>query len=368
MSLGKDLAAIRHELGLSLEEIQSQVKIPAYTLKTIENDSIFDEVEHNKTYIRSFIRSYARALKVPDTIIIKALDDVEAGLYVPGDLVEQTHGEATAKNTKEVIEEEEKEIILQKPQIEEAPPKETPTVENVNWADLGKRFSLQEGGSQIKIFGLIAVFILIVAALIFYFRGSIFGIFTATEPEFTEEQTAPLNTPIITPAPADSTLTNNQSEDNEVPNEQETITDAQPILEQPIPTPTRRTSVQQNLYSSQLGDTLTVVVYAAFDKLEPVRITSDFNWRTNPFWMEQGEAYNFDFADTLLVRGQYSRFLLMFNGHVIENANTAFFSEDFDSIMLTREALTTESYLIPPPADFPYEVGAPDSVVYRISY
>ncbi|MGB0347479.1 MAG: helix-turn-helix domain-containing protein, partial [Balneolaceae bacterium] len=45
MSLGKDLAAVRNKLGLSLEEIQSQIKIPAHVLKSIENDSIFNELE-----------------------------------------------------------------------------------------------------------------------------------------------------------------------------------------------------------------------------------------------------------------------------------------------------------------------------------
>ncbi|HBQ61515.1 MAG TPA: hypothetical protein DD671_18375, partial [Balneolaceae bacterium] len=102
--------------------------------------------------------------------------------------------------------------------------------------------------------------------------------------------------------------------------------------------------------------------------LEPVRVTSDLNWRTNPFWMEEGEAYNFDFSDTLLVRGQYSRLLLLFNGHVIENPRQNNFSSSFNSILLTREVLDQPRYLAPPPEEFPLEIGAPDSTIYRIRY
>ena len=67
--------------------------------------------------------------------------------------------------------------------------------------------------------------------------------------------------------------------------------------------------------------------------------------------------------DTVLVRGQYSRMLIMFNGHVIENPDLLYYNEAFDSIMLTRTDLNDESYFEIPPTDFPYEVGAPDSLV-----
>ena len=84
--------------------------------------------------------------------------------------------------------------------------------------------------------------------------------------------------------------------------------------------------------------------------------------------MEPGEAYIFDFADTLRVRGQYSRMLLMFNGHVIEEAESNYYDETFDSIILTRSIFENDMYKQEASQDFPYEVGAPDSVVYRIRY
>ena len=118
--------------------------------------------------------------------------------------------------------------------------------------------------------------------------------------------------------------------------------------------------------NAEFPDTLTLTVYAAFDKLEPIRITSDFTWRTNPFWMEQGQAFNFNFKDTILVRGQYSRLLLLFNGHIISNFSSNNYNETFDSILLTREILSADNFNAPPPNEFPFEVGAPDSLVFPL--
>jgi len=119
-----------------------------------------------------------------------------------------------------------------------------------------------------------------------------------------------------------------------------------------------------------LPETLTVVLYAAYDKLEPVRVTSDFNNRTNPFWMDQGEAYYFDFTDSLRIRGQYSRFLLMYNGNVINNPRQNYFDPSLNSIVLTREILSAPEYQQNSTDNFPPNLGvaAPDSIVYRIQF
>lgn len=80
MSLGKDLAAKRKQLGLTLEEIQGQIKIPTHIIASIEDDSIFEQIETNKTYTE-VVRSYAKALGIHDQAIVDALDSIEAGLY-----------------------------------------------------------------------------------------------------------------------------------------------------------------------------------------------------------------------------------------------------------------------------------------------
>lgn len=362
MSLGKDLAALRNKLGLSLEEIQGQIKIPTDVLLSIENESIFEEIESNKTYTRSFVRSYAKALKLDDDLIVEALDSIEAGIYTPGSILEEELARKTIPLIKpDVLDEaepEESEPVLKKPDIEEAPPKPAPTVENVNWADMGKRFNSPAAGQKIVLPVVIALVIVGAAVTIFIFREPIFALFTSSESDSIENVDDTQNQPLIS--------------DDETETGEELLSEGEenagtetPLLQNP------EQQISENIaptnFSTTIADTLTVTVYAAFDKLEPVRVTSDFNWRTNPFWMEQGEAFNFNFVDTLLVRGQYSRMLLLFNGHVIENPFQDYYDDAFDSIMLTRGMLNNEVYFAQPPSEFPYEIGAPDSLVFPLS-
>jgi hypothetical protein len=111
-------------------------------------------------------------------------------------------------------------------------------------------------------------------------------------------------------------------------------------------------------------------LYAAYDKLDPVRVTSDFNNRTNPFWMDKGEAYYFDFNDTLVVKGQYSRFLLMYNGNVINNPRQNHYDSDLSSIVITRDILSATEYQENNTNNFPANLGvqAPDTVIYRLDF
>ena len=350
MSLGKDLESIRKSLGFSLDEIQSSIKIPMYILKDIENDSIFDSVEYNKTYIRSFIRSYARGLQINDEDIVNALDAVEAGIYEHNLIASDGERKATDLEFSKTKDAETDATTFKlsnvpQPEIEQASVKQKPTLESENWADLAKKFALQKSGSKEGVLSIVIFFVIALAVTVFFFRNQIFSIFDFSDPEVTEFLEE-----------------KNPSEDDST----ETAVALPPeALAQTTELETLSITRQDSV-SSPNGDVLTVAVYAAFDKLEPVRITSDLNWRIDPFWMEQGEALNFDFNDTLLVRGQYSRMLLLYNGHVIENASLQYFNSDFNSILLTRSIFQEPLYSTSPPAVFPYEVGAPDSIVYRL--
>lgn len=377
MSLGKDLATIRNGLGLSLEEVQSIVKIPVHTLKSIESDGIFDDPEYNTTYTRSFIRSYARALKINDALVVDALDAVEGGLYVPGNLLDRLDVEKKPIIKPDMLDEsEESEPIFKEPDIKTAPQKPTPTVENVDWVNLGKSFKSSE--SRPKIWGalLIVSGIILAGVLIFIYRVEIVGIFSSSEEPV---ETAEIQQPALSNQDILSTETPQQETELPAPENttpevtappvqtvtDETDTEAEPETTVPA-TPAQNPFVA--LYSPTLGDTLTISVFAAYDKLEPVRVTSDFNWRTNPFWMEQGQAFNFSFQDTILVRGQYSRMMLLFNGHIIENPGANYLDDEFDSVMLTRELLSTGGYLSVPPSTLPADVIVPDSLVFPLSY
>ncbi len=339
MSLGKDLASIRKSQHLTLEDIQNAIKIPVYTLKKIENDTIFTDTDESITYVRSFVRSYARFLKIEDDKIIRALDAVEAGTY-SGDLLADTESESTS--TPETPHKEARpEPTPREKRVKPVPPSQKPTptppadkpeVGSVNWADMGKKFAPTSKKTTIWM-GIAVILILVgISFVAYWYWGT-----SSTEPAATTEETQPAE--IIPP---------------------DTI--------EPVEPETTEVQETTNPASFELGDTLTVSLYAAYGILDPVRVTSDLNWRTNPFWMEQGEAYYFDFRDSLLVRGEYNELILLFNGHVIENPRQSYFDESRNAIVITRSVLNQPEFLAPAPEVFPLEIGPPDTTYYRISF
>lgn len=360
MSLGKDLATIRKSQNLSLEDIQNAIKIPLDTIKSIESGKIFDDPNMNKTYVRSFVRSYAKVLKLDDEDVVKALDDMEVGIY-SGNLLAGTDIPEEPTSTFGIRDQEEDPVdddpaafepvgSTPEPKPSQKPaksqkPSSGPELSTINWADMGRKFTTAGKSSKIWLVISFLIVLGLIAGSAYIFWDDITSIFdgpTATQQE-TTNPTADQET--IIPAPIDTSAVDEQEPNSN--SGQQDFTSNEPIT---------------------LGDTLTLTVYAAYGQLEPVRVTSDFNWRTNPFWMEEGEAYNFDFRDTLLVRGQYSRMLLLFNGHIIENPRQNYFDTAFNSIMITRSVLDQPELLAPAPREFPLEIGAPDSTVYRIRY
>lgn len=344
MSLGTDLSTIRKGLELSLEEVQNSIKIPITTLNSIENDSIFEDPANNNAYTRSFVRSYAKALKIKDADIVAALDSNEAGIY-ESDLI---NANTSKEENPQPVEAQPFSLAdVSAPSIEVTEQKKPPTVESVNWADLGKQFSSEESNSKIWVILVIIFVVLGLVSLGIYFRTSIIDFFESEPVESISQQESSINTPSD-----ESSIIPEVDLSNEealIPTPSESVVDPQ---------------VEATLPQLTSGDALTIAVYAAYGILDPVRITSDFTWQTNPFWIEQGNAFYFDFNDTVLVRGQYSRMLLMYNGHVVENAAQNFFNTDFNSIMITRSILDDPIYQQQPPQAFPYEIGAPDSVIY----
>ncbi|MDR9417775.1 helix-turn-helix domain-containing protein [Gracilimonas sp.] len=359
MSLGKDLASIRKSQNLSLEDIQNAIKIPMDTLESIEDDSIFSDPSKNKTYIRSFVRSYAKVLKIEDEKIVQALDEVEEGNY-SGDIFkndtsaqqESTPSYGTALDFKPSTDDDtvddarESAQPKKSSQVETSPaPAPTPATDSINWADMGKKFSAANTNSKIWIVtASIAIIVIIVGSGII-FSDNIASFFSS-DPSVAQQEMAENPQTEQSQIPAANDSVENESQQN---------TTADPETASPS-------------NSITLGDTLTIDVYAAYDKLDPVRVTSDFNWQTNPFWMEEGQAYKFDFRDSLLVRGQYRNFLLLFNGHVIQNPRQNYFDTTFNSILITRSILEQPAFLAPPPEEFPLDVGAPDSSTYRIRF
>jgi transcriptional regulator with XRE-family HTH domain len=370
MSLGNDLSAIRKEKNLTLEDIFEVTKIPVHTLKSIENDTLLSSSSESKTYLRSFVRSYAKALKISDVHILAALESTEAGIY-DNDLIKLRNPDSASEeyslkkdkvevDTPKTIDPDSLKADTYQEEIEASANTENdivpenkpagssssnkPTVDSINWADMSKKVYASPANSKI---GLVLILVLIVGGLAtagYFYGGNILGLFSSDETtnSVPADDTPDTTQQDITAITSDSSATATQLPETNTPTE--TIT--------------------------TLPETLTVVLYAAYDKLEPVRVTSDFNNRTNPFWMDQGEAYYFDFQDSLQIRGQYSRFLLMYNGNVINNPRQSHFDPDLDAIVLTREILSNPEYEENTQNSFPPNLGvaAPDSIVYRIRF
>lgn len=364
MSLGNDLASIRKEKNLSLEDIFEATKIPVHTLKSIENDTLLQSSSENKTYLRSFVRSYAKALKIPDEFILKCLSSTEAGTY-NGDLIllvnpESATGEFSINKDKVEIQppsdtsqaESYKDEIKNNASVKVAPSAKNAknAGENINWADMSKRVHAEPNRPKLGLIFVILFFVFLFGAIGYYFSENIAEWFSSSD-----EQTTEMANSI-----------DSESDDNEEPpllTNDESTTDDSSDLEPNIVPPTTN-------ISSTLPETLTITLYAAYDKLEPVRVTSDINNRTNPFWMDQGEAYYFDFKDSLRIRGQYSRFLILFNGNVINNPRQNYFDPEEDAVVLTRNILETPEYANQAATSFPenLDIAAPDSIIYKIRF
>ncbi|NBC04759.1 MAG: hypothetical protein GVY20_13775 [Bacteroidetes bacterium] len=401
-AIGKDLSKIRSHLGLSIQDIQHETKIPVSTLRSIENGSIFDHPEENQTYIRSFVRSYGRALKIDDEVMINALDQHEIGNYnnlllenypeldpeiSAGPQPEDDKKSEQDPDKKESDDEpEEKLIDIQgfekdhdeekteikqieisdepvddSPQKESTTNKETPSthstkpkindteksVKSVDWADVGRKFNQQKKHTPIWIIGLIII--LLIAAFVSYFLyQNGFLSFDRLMQNDQQEQVS---------SGSEMSQRNLSLDLSDSLSSSETG-----------PTPQPETTNEQEP-STELDDVLELTVYAAYDALGPVRVWSDLKPRMDPYWLEQGTAMNFEFEDTIRVRGSYSNLLLLKDGHLVENAAQEFFSEEEDYIELTRDFFSSDQkWSTSIEYQLPEGVSPPDSIAIRPTF
>ncbi|MDX1641276.1 MAG: helix-turn-helix domain-containing protein [Balneolaceae bacterium] len=393
-ALGKDLSKIRSHLGLSIQDVQHMTKIPVSTLKSIENGAIFSHPEENQTYIRSFVRSYGRALKIDDDMMIKALDQNETGNYnhlllqqypslAPQEQTEHRHEEKPEEEAERTSEgeyredesveekpseseegssfenEENKEVeALEKPQDPEEKPditetvtpqedikpkkKETgPSVKSVDWADVGRKFTEEEKHTPVWI--VIVIIVLTIAAFVAYFLYQN-GFFNIGDLSQQQEQVDSEN------ATTQSSLSLDLEDSLEVdePGSETNIPEEAPVV---------------------LDEVLQLTIYAAYDGLGPVRIWSDMKPRMDPYWLEQGTAMEFEFTDTIRVRGSYEDMLLFKDGHRIENAAQQFLQQEQNYIELTRNFFESEEkWATTVDFELPEGVPPPDSITTRPTF
>lgn len=353
-SLGNDLATIRKELNITIEDIHNATKIPTHILHSIEDDSIFEDLDRNATYIRSYVRSFAKELEIDKELIVRALDQVEFGNY-SGLLREEADGKASPKfqtrhqEKKPQKPKDDKEEPIKKtdpikepsePETRPEPTKTqkksagTPTIQSVDWVDMGRRFTPLKSKSRIWA-GLIilVVAVLSVSAVIYFFNRN---------PQLSgssSQGSGPLTT--ADAVEADSLQLNLTDSDNADDSVQ----------------------TRQTRPAEALADTLNLVIYAAYDKLEPVRVYTDVMASLNPYWIELGEAVRFKFVNTLRIRGPYNRMVLLLNGHVIENFTERFLNRESGLVEINRQAFEGESkWLQPPPDSLGLDVPDPATI------
>lgn len=387
-SIGKDLATIRSHLGLTIQDIQYSTKIPVSTLQTIENDSIFTKQDEGKTYIRSFVRSYGRALKIEDDIMIRALDQFETGNYnhlllqgyralakkeepeqsqlepenhekvelkeSPGaaakkDLFTKTENlEKPAQDKNEPLTSSEREI---KPEVDSRKeelskadndggkpptilkPIEEPSLKNVDWANVGQKISHDKKKIPAWLISLIILAVIAAAGIYVLYASEVIGSGnTETEPISTTGNQA-----------ARGSLTLDLEDPTDINTEQQVV--------------------------STLDEILYITVYAAYERLDPVRVWSDLKPRLDPYWVEQGSALEFEFTDTVRIRGNYSNMILFKNGHLVHNFNNEFFNDEENALELTRSFfISDQKWATPISFELPEGVAEPDSVILRPSF
>lgn len=360
-SLGNDLAEIRKELNVPLEDIHKATKIPIHILNAIEDDSIFSEIDQNITYIRSYIRSYGKQLNIDEDRIIRALDQVEQGTYSgllqegyegPLPKFQSRHKEKEAEVEVEVEKDEKSDETDDEPdkpvesrpsskpdsasgtdKFSAVPSSETPTIQSVDWVDMGKKFTPLQSRSRMWI-GVAALAVILTAAGLIYYLN--------LGPETASPESAN-NSPATTEAiQADSLQLN-------------------------LADPGNSDDTSQNESAGpaeSLSDTLGLVIYAAYEKLEPVRVYTDVTASLNPYWIELGEAVRFRFVNTIRIRGPYDRMELLLNGHLIENFRNRFLNQESGSVEISREIFEGDPKWLQPPPDS-LGLNVPDPQVIR---
>jgi hypothetical protein len=365
-SIGKDLFIIRTHLGLSIEDVHNSTKIPINTLQSIENGNIFKQKEEIKTYVRSFVRTYGKVLKIKDELILEALDQEEVNMYdhllltqypeLKKELEKTESGEEgisdaeiqsedagsssepKAKASTKFIADFPPDSDLQSvPDAEDInfKPVPSPGVRSVNWADMGRKISTNRPKTSIWFIGAVVVLIVVLASVYYLTQND----FSPTDIDPADQPTATEQSPSSSPGGGELSLN---------------------LTDNPESTPEE---------PAVLDGTLYLTIYAATERLDPVRVWSDLKPRIDPYWMERGIALNFEFRDSIRVRGQYSNMLLFMNGHLIPNFRQEHFNTSENAVEITRDIFEEDPrWASPVPFELPPNVPEPDSVANRPNF
>lgn len=341
-SLGNDLAIIRKNQGISLEEVHESTKIPKHILNAIEDDSLFQDVSGTTAYIRGFVRSYASILSIEEREIIHALDQMEKGSYngslVDDELRPEEPDPVASKETNSENDENNdtptntpsKDIVLKK----------SDKVTSIDWVNMAERFSpfSKRRPKWKPVFFTLVIFG--VAAFLFYW-------FYFRPPTENAQNPSQQETPMQATVPSGTLQSSSPAIENNDSAELTLSTEDQ--LEGP---------------KEKLSDTLSIVLYAAYGKLEPVRVFTDVTENLNPYWIDEGEAIQFNFVNEFQFRNGINNIVLLMNGHSITNFKEQFFNPQTGRIEINRSFFEDDPKWLQPPSDS-LNIGAPHPSVIR---
>jgi hypothetical protein len=217
------------------------------------------------------------------------------------------------------------------------------SVKSVDWADVGRKFNQEKKHTPIWVIGLIII--LLIAAFVSYFLY----------------QNGFLS--------FDRLMQNDQQEQVSTGSEMSQGDLSLDLSDSLASSEIEPTAQPETTNEQELDEVLELTVYAAYDGLGPVRVWSDLKPRMDPYWLEQGTAMNFEFEDTIRVRGSYSDILLLKDGHLVENAAQEFLSEEEDYIELTRDFFSSDpKWSTSIEYQLPEGVSPPDSIAARPTF
>ncbi len=339
-SLGNDLAIIRKDQGLSLEEIHQSTKIPKHILTAIEDDSLFQDISGTTTYIRGYVRSYASMLAIEEKEIIHALDQMEKGNY-NGNLVDDELRPEEPDESEETnsVKEESDDLAANTPS-KDIVLKRSDKVTSIDWVNMAERFSpfSKQRPKWKPVFATLIIFGVATFLIYwFYFRPPTEHAQNPSQQETPMQATVPSGT-LQSSSPA---IENNDSAEL-----------------------TSSTGDQLEAPKDELSDTLSIVLYAAYGKLEPVRVFTDVTGDLNPYWIEEGEAIRFNFVNEFQFRNGINNIVLLMNGHPITNFKEQFFNPQTERIEINRSFFEDDPKWLQPSPDS-LEIGAPRPSIIR---
>ncbi|BBM69440.1 hypothetical protein RmaAA213_12860 [Rhodothermus marinus] len=264
--LAHDLRRIREKRKRSLQEIHNETKIALELLQHFERTALYDHERYNPVYLRSFARTYATAIGIDPAAVLEALELAFEGRY-RNQLAVQFLGE-------EPLPEPEPETPPSEEPTPEAVPESRPSREPEPALPLvatpGGLERLERPSRWKAWVGGVAVVVMVAIGLWYLLRPA-----PAPPPEPLAVDTATVSA---------------------------TAADTTPSVE----TPTIQVPV--------LGDTITVTVIAAFDKVDPIRVRVDRDLR-RPYWIEQGDSMQFRFTERIILENQLDDIQLRLDGY-----------------------------------------------------